>query len=111
MKHQIEITGERKSSASSNPNGCIQVGHADCRRAPRKSSASGGGGTNSVVVEIRSGTSLSTFGDLIAAHSDLPGLERFVMLATRAEWEAFIKGVKRGEFDLDSEGLLPALQS
>lgn len=80
----------------------------DSRRAPRKARKSQGA-SNSVVVQVQRGTSMSGWGDLIATRSDLPGLDRFYMLATPQEWRVFINAVKNGEFDLDGDNLLPAL--
>lgn len=88
----------------------------DPRRAPRKSRRSQGV-SNSVVVEVGAPRAVSPDQEvalmgydkatLIHATSDLAGLDHFGMLATPAEWREFTAAVKRGEFDLDEDGLLP----
>ncbi len=110
-----EVTGSRKASASEN-SGCAQVGHAVCKREPRKSSASNPNGS-SVNVSIQDPEIIHQpllHGHYIALSNDTPLLARPVMikgvwyiLYTRQEWEAFIDGAKKGEFDLDEDGLLP----
>jgi Domain of unknown function (DUF397) len=61
----------------------------------RRSTASGGGSTNCVEVSV---TSEFVF----MRHSQSP--KGPVLAFSLSEWEAFLTGVRRGEFDTDQSG-------
>jgi hypothetical protein len=69
----------------------------------RKSSRSGGNGGNCVEVALLGGDILTNShktGDSFVAVRDSKDTEGPVLAFTPDEWEAFIDGVKAGEFDL-----------
>jgi hypothetical protein len=77
----------RKSSHSGGNGDCVEVAFSDWR----KSSHSGGNGD---CVEV--GSSLGTVGVRDTKQRGQGPVLEFV----RTEWEAFVRGVKDGEFDL-----------
>jgi Domain of unknown function (DUF397) len=87
----------------------------DSRKAERKSSSSNSQGT-CLQVGIDDTGFTAPFGappkvwaarHFLTIRNDTIGLNGGLVRCTPSEWRAFIEGVKRGEFDLDENELLP----
>jgi hypothetical protein len=99
--NRIRITGERKPRASQGSANCAQVGHGHCRRAERKATASPQMTCAQVGVADSPGGLNGEPPHVITIRNDTPALAGPPAQFTPDEWEAFIDGAKRGEFDLD----------
>jgi hypothetical protein len=96
---QYSRTPWRKSSYSGNGGGnCVEVAVAW-----RKSSYSGNAGGNCVEVAVTEETSIAAHkadADKLYLMRDSKNPDGPTLAFTEAEWDAFVAGVKDGEFDL-----------